>query len=373
MRAGPARAGAVALILVAAAGGCAGQGGKPVPVAGGGSTAGASSTADSVRDGDAGMAAARSFLQGYVEADGRVLRRDQGGDIVSEGEAMAMLIAEAAGQPDTVRSIWSWTRTHLARPDGLLAWHARPDGSIIDAQPAADADTMAAVALLRYRGPDEDSLHADGHRLSAAVMERESATTAGGATVIVAGPWAKGAAPVVNPSYWMTPLFRELATTTGDHRWSQSADTSVNLLAGGSTLPPDWARLEMGKIQPIAAPSGSAGVQYGLDAARLPVWLAADCSDASGRLAAQWWQTLRSSQARTGAIALTLGGRVIDPQANPLPLVAAAAAAQAAGDTGSRGALLAAARVQATRVPTYYGDAWLALGQVLLDKSLVTC
>ena len=38
--------------------------------------------------------AADRFLAGYVTGDGRVIRRDQGGDIVSEGQAYGMLIAE---------------------------------------------------------------------------------------------------------------------------------------------------------------------------------------------------------------------------------------------------------------------------------------
>ena len=54
------------------------------------------------------------FLQRYVTTDGRVIRLDQGGDIVSEGQAYGMLIAEAAGRPATVRAIWTWTRQHLA-------------------------------------------------------------------------------------------------------------------------------------------------------------------------------------------------------------------------------------------------------------------
>jgi endoglucanase len=48
-------------------------------------------------------------------------------------------------------------------------------------------------------------------------------------------------------------------------------------------------------------------------------------------------------------------------------LVASAAAATAAGTRAAASALLAAADRQAASAPTYYGDAWVALGRVLLD------
>jgi hypothetical protein len=76
----------------------------------------------------AGVNPADAFLSSYVAADGRVQRRDQGNDIVSEGQAYGMLIAELARRDDLVRTIWSWTERHLAGSDGLLAYHASSTG-----------------------------------------------------------------------------------------------------------------------------------------------------------------------------------------------------------------------------------------------------
>src|SRR5687768_9451710 len=67
-------------------------------------------------------AAGRAFLDTYVEPDGRVVRRDEGGDTVSEGQAYALLIAVALGDRQRFEAVWSWTRDHLRRPDGLLSW-----------------------------------------------------------------------------------------------------------------------------------------------------------------------------------------------------------------------------------------------------------
>jgi endo-1,4-beta-D-glucanase Y len=111
-----------------------------------------------------------------------------------------------------VRTIWAWTSAHLRRPDGLLISHADGAGKVLDAESAADADTLAAYALLRYHGPDEDELHDACRKLSAAVFDSES-TIASGAPVILAGPWAKDQ-QVVNPSYWMPAIFSALGRFT---------------------------------------------------------------------------------------------------------------------------------------------------------------
>ena len=86
----------------------------------------------------------------YVTSDGRVIRHDQGGDIVSEGQAYGMLLAEVAERPALVRTIWSWTSAHLGRSDGLFAWHATGTGRVED--PAAGGrcrcpDRIRAAAL----------------------------------------------------------------------------------------------------------------------------------------------------------------------------------------------------------------------------------
>src|SRR5258708_6392299 len=163
--------------------------------------------------------AAHAFLSRYVTSDGRVIRHDQGGDIVSEGQAYGMLIAEVAGDAATTQSIWSWTQHHLQRPDGLVSYHANTDGSVLDTQSAADADILLAFALLRYEGPNQSGMHADGNRLAAAVLAHETSQLTDGTPVVAAGPWAVGSVAsvaTVDPSYWMPGVYEQLATLTGE-------------------------------------------------------------------------------------------------------------------------------------------------------------
>jgi Glycosyl hydrolases family 8 len=181
-------------------------------------------------------AAATRFLNRYVTSDGRVIRHDQGGDIVSEGQAYAMLIAEVAQRPALVRTIWSWTNERLGRPDGLFAWHATGSGQILNPQSATDADVLIAYALLRYRGADQAALQTAGRRAAAAVLANEAVTLPDGAPLLVAGPWARSSSPaIVDPSYLMPGVFDALAHLTGDARWDRASAAAT--AAGAAARP----------------------------------------------------------------------------------------------------------------------------------------
>jgi endoglucanase len=287
--------------------------------------------------------AARAFLNRYVAADGRVVRRDQGGDTVSEGQAYAMLAAVVAGERRRFDVIWRWTSTHLARPDGLLAWHWQ-GGRVADAEPAADADLDAAHALLlasrRFREP------------AAARQSRRIADAMRGAEirdgVLTAGPWARDQG-VINPSYFDPRALRAL------HMQDVEGATRrvVAPLLAGRKPPPDWAAVGP-PPRPAAGPTGGGMPSYGFDAARVPIRLAASCDPADRRLVA--------------------GLRALDraaPARHPVFTVALAAQAQAAGHRARAAVLLDRAADEDRASPTYYGAAWVALGRALLQTRLL--
>jgi endoglucanase len=323
----------------------------------------------------AGVNPADAFLSSYVAADGRVQRRDQGNDIVSEGQAYGMLIAELARRDDLVRTIWSWTERHLAGSDGLLAYHASSTGRILDHQPAADADTLAAYALLRYRGRDEAALHAAGERLAAAVLSKETVTDPSGSRVLVAGPWARNGS-VVDPSYWMPGVFTDLAGLTGNHVWRTMSSTVVRLVAEatstGARLPPDWGTIRDGTLTPTGSGGGQGTPQYGPDAQRVPLWFAGSCEKEARDLAASWWRVLQQ-QDNSSALTLNLDGSPLDASGSTVALLASAAAARAAGDDGGAQDLQRGAEENDQGSPSYYGGAWLALSQGLRDGDLGAC
>ncbi|HEX4655359.1 MAG TPA: glycosyl hydrolase family 8 [Mycobacteriales bacterium] len=343
----------VALLLATSLSGCGGNGKAALP------------SSDTLAD---------RFLDTYVTGNGAVVRTDQGGDVVSEGQAYAMVLADLAGRSQTVQTVWSWTRTHLQRTDGLLSWHAKADGTVLDPQSAADADVLAAWALLDYRGPGQSALATAGRRLAAAVLAHETVRV-DGQLVLAAGTWATtGAAAMVDPSYWMPSVFRALGSVTGDHRWTVMADTSVQMLerltADGRRLPPDWARLDGSRLRPAGAPGTQDRPAYGQDAARTLVWQAVDCAQTARHLAARWWPLVRGHPA---ALTRGLDGAVVTDTAVPLSAVAASLSARAAGDVDGARATLALAVAQAGTHPTYYGAAWAALGVAMFDGRAPAC
>ncbi|HEY3528063.1 MAG TPA: glycosyl hydrolase family 8 [Nocardioides sp.] len=365
---------AVASVVSLALAGC---GGTPSS-AGGGTRADTSSTpTTSLRSSSgAAMTAADAFLSRYVTADGRVLRRDQGNDVVSEGQAYGMLIAELAGRPDVVRSIWSWTHDHLARSDGLLSYHADEQGNVLDEQAASDADTLAAYALQRYAGTDAAALHARGRALAEAVLRHETVRSSAGDLVLTAGPWATGSTPVVDPSYLMPSVFTDLAGLTGDDRWDDLGRTSIDLVDAltehGRQLPPDWARMEGDRLVASGSGGGGGSPQYGPDAQRVPLWFGAACDPRARGLAGAWWKILQQDD-RSAATALGPTGDPVDPSPSTVALVASAASARAAGDTGGAADLETGAQQSDAGRPTYYGGAWLVLGPALWDGRLTSC
>jgi endoglucanase len=317
-----------------------------------------------------------AFLQRYLAPDGRVVRHDQGGDTVSEGQAYAMLLAVATGQAGPFADAWRWDQANLQQSDGLFSFHWN-NGVVVDPQPASDADLVTAWALIlagqRFANP---TYVADGKTVAAAVLANETINVAGNLE-LAAGPWAVTGPVVVNPSYLAPEAMAALATATGDPRWSALATSTTALMTGLTDtspvrLVPDWVEQPPdGTAQPVGGPTGAGTPAYGLNAERAPVWLAASCSAADRSVAARDWTVLEHAAHNGADIAYTLSGQPDSDAVNPVGLVAAAASAQAAGHGPNAASLLDQADQLSQRFHTYFGDAWTALGRVLLDTNWV--
>jgi endoglucanase len=312
-------------------------------------------------------AAAERFLDRYVLPNGRVVRRDQGGDTVSEGQAYGMLLAAAIGDRSRFSSIWAWTRTHLQRPDGTLNWHWE-NGRVTGAGPAADADLDAARALLVAAARfGHRAYRSEALSIGRGVLATET-TRAAGKLVLVAGPWARAQA-IVDPSYFSPATFDALYRASHDRRWRVLRYSSVRLAwrltQHAPGLPPDWAQVHPWGVQAIGAPGKGTPASYGYDAVRLPVRMAEACEPSARRRAAALWPFLRRAGSTPAAV-YALDGKPAAAYSHAAALAGAAGAARAAGTEQASSRLLdRAARLDEDR-PTYYGAAWVALGRILL-------
>ncbi|WP_206074474.1 glycosyl hydrolase family 8 [Antribacter gilvus] len=321
-------------------------------------------------------AQAAAFLDEWVD-DGRVVRRDEGGDTVSEGQAYGLLAAVTADDEKSFDEIWDWTAAELVRDDGLLAWRW-DEGRVVDDEPASDADLDAARALVlagdRFDRPD---LREDGLGLAAVIIDQLTVETSLG-RILLPGLWAKEQDPYAyNPSYASPAAFALLAEATEDERWTELRDGSAQAtraLLDSAALPPDWAQIHSdGLVEATPGPLGQGDpVQYGFDAPRLALRYAESCDPADVELAARTFATLD----RTDDLAarLDLGGGALSEDRSALSFAARAAAGAAAGDENSGAEDLDRAGALARAYPTYYGQAWVMLAAAMLtDDSLRGC
>lgn len=319
---------------------------------------------------------ATTFLDEWVE-DGRVIRRDEGGDTVSEGQAYGLFAAVIADDEQRFDEIWDWTQDELVRSDGLMAWRW-DDGGVVDDEPASDADLDAARALVLAADRfDRDDLRADGIELATVIADRLTVVTDRG-RILLPGLWAAERQPYAyNPSYASPVAFEILGAATGDLRWAElqqgSADVTAEVL-DATDLPPDWAQVHAdGLIEPMPGPLGEGDpVQYGFDAPRLILRYAEACTPTDVALAGLPLATLD----REGDVfsRLDLGGGSLSSDESALGYTARAASAQATGDEAAATDDLERAAQLSADYPTYYGAAWVMLSTAMLqDDALGGC
>jgi len=319
-------------------------------------------------------AAASYFLDHYELASGEVVRLDQGGDTVSEGEGYAMLLSAAIGDQARFESAWDWSVAHLEQPNGLFAWHFA-GGHVVDPSPAADADLDIAWALVIAARRFHDSAYlGDARRIGDAIVANESVVVKGLPT-LVAGPWARQATPIVNPSYFAPLAMASLALLGNGGVWGSMAASSrlgMRELLASAKLPPDWATIDPPGMFHPASPPGQPATPalYGFNAVRVPIWLASSCDATDRALAAGMWPTLsRAVASGPNLVNLGLDGTPAEGASpDPVGLVGAAAAAQASGAQTEVRTLLERADHMNRANPTYYGSALVAMGEVLLSS-----
>jgi endoglucanase len=96
----------------------------------------------------------------------------------------------------------------------------------------------------------------------------------------------------------------------------------------------------------------------------------AEDPDPSGRqIAARAWPVFDGQDPNNLPVEHDLTGKAIGGTMHPVVLVAAAGAADAAGQRAARDKFLKAAESLDKRSPTYYGAAWVALGRIMLTTS----
>ena len=313
----------------------------------------------------------------FVTPDGRVVDDGNGGVSHSEGQGYGMLLAVAADDRDTFRSLWAWTRANLyVRKDGLASWRWQPGPApnVRDPNNATDGDILVAWALAEAGVAwDDQAATAAARRIARAVFAEAVIATRLGPTMLPGISGFRAAdrrdGPVVNPSYWVFPAFARLAATTPDLDWKGLAASGEKLLAetrfGPAKLTAEWVSLAGAE----ARPADGFPATFGYNAIRVPLHLAWSEGGRRERLApymARWFGETGSA-AKPMAVVDLSSGRDGEPFADPGYRAVAAVVACALEGTRFPDDLRGA------EVDRYYPTTLRALALVAVNTRHPTC
>mgnify|MGYP001594727291 FL=1 len=268
----------------------------------------------------------KSWSARFVTPEGRVVDDVNGGISHSESQGYGLILAVAAGDRDTFRRIWTWTRAHLyVRADGLASWRWQPGPApnVRDPNNATDGDLLVAWALaVAGEAWSDPALTAASRRIARAVWDRTVVRTALGPAMLPAVDGFRATdradGPVVNPSYWVFPALADFARSMPDRDWAGVAETGAKILAatrtGPTGLPPEWVSL---KGETVAAAEGFPAT-FGYNAVRVPLylaWTAGVRRDALAPFMTRWGAD--GAGAPKMAVVDLADGRDLEPFADP--------------------------------------------------------
>jgi endoglucanase len=209
-----------------------------------------------------------------------------------------MLFAVMFDDPAAFEAIFAWTQRHLLREDGLHAWRYIPDAPnpVADPNNATDGDIYIAAALHRAARRWGRADYLAAARRTAQTIHDRLLEQVGDRLILLPAQYGFSHRDhvVVNLSYYIFPLFGDLAALVPSNRWAKLWDDGVALVTaarfGRWQLPPDW--LDVRRADSSIAPAASFPQRFSWDAVRVPLFLAwGGIVPDVVRAAATFWQS----------------------------------------------------------------------------------
>ena len=218
----------------------------------------------------------------YVGAAGEVHDALRDGQVTSEAQSYAMLRAAWMRDAAAFDRAWTWTRTHLARPDGLFAWLWDPAGNrVADPNSATDGDEDIAFALVlgarAFNRPDYD----EAARSIMRSIRQSARVDVRGGWMPSAGNWA-GPERIVNFSYFAPYAYRYFDRLDPGGQWGAAIDTGYRVIEQATVgiaplLPPDFVTLDEGGRAGALPPASRLSADFSYDGVRILWRLELDC------------------------------------------------------------------------------------------------
>lgn|SRR5579871_1575436 len=199
----------------------------------------------------------KSYVNGFMDSQIRVIDHDAGDRTTSEAQAYAMFFALVANDRVRFDGLLRWTEQNLAGSDlstHLPAWAwgrtAENKWGVIDSNAAADADVWMAYTLLEAGRAWNSKHYADlGAALAQRIATEEVAAVPGLGTMLLPAPkgFHRGDAYRLNASYVPLQLMVGLAHLLPNGPWKQIAAAAPILISRSAPhgFAMDW--IEFGK------------------------------------------------------------------------------------------------------------------------------
>ncbi len=232
------------------------------------------------RHGPAALADWGEFKRRFVGGDGRVCDNGNGGVAHSEGQGWGLLLSVAFDDMASFDTILDWTRRNLqVRSDALHAWRYIPNVAVAvsDHNNATDGDLFIAAALWRAAWRWQRPQLADSAREIVSDILDKLVLEVGGRTILLPGAvgFERARSITVNPSYYVLPIFDELAALTASPKWQALRAHGLELIRDGRfgpwRLPPDW--LQVDRDTGALSPDAQRPARFSYDAIRVPLWM----------------------------------------------------------------------------------------------------
>ncbi len=242
-----------------------------------------------------------TFAPRLVDSQGRVIDRAAGDRTTSEGQSYGLFFSLVAGDRKRFDLILDWTQKNLARGDlgsRLPAWlygkTAGGSSSILDANPASDADLWLAYTLMQAGRLWETKRYADlGSRLASLISEHEVKELPGLGAMLLPGANGFTSQPgafQLNSSYLPLQLFAALAQAQPNGPWQRIAGNVPRVIKGSapSGYALDWVTYRSGTGF-VAETTRYGKPLCSYDAVRVYLWAGMLDAGTPGR-----WQILQS-------------------------------------------------------------------------------
>ena len=220
------------------------------------------------------------FKAQAMSPDGRIIDTGNHNESHSEGQGVGLLFAVAFDDQEAFDRLLAWTRVHLRRGDGLHAWRYLPNAPVAvpDVNNATDGDIYIAAALQRaarrWNNPD----YAAEATVCAGAIHDLLIMPVGRRVVLLPGQsgFVHRDRVSINLSYYVFPLFGELAAAFPSPSWARVRRDGVALIEaarfGVWGLPPDW--LDINATNDAISLAEAFPPRFSWDAVRVPLFLA---------------------------------------------------------------------------------------------------